>query len=284
MKNIILLALLLITSLLPGCAPASNEIAGLSLRGGLQAWVDAPLDGSILTLPITYSLVCHGTDSSGVQALEFNVNEQVFAVVSNPDPGETLFNASQPWQPVDPGMYTIRCRVQNSVGEWSSYASAQVTVVAMTGTITPTLTFTPTETSTSTATSTSTPTPTAAVIIFTSQVSTHTFEYQHDCVPSPGEVTITAILSSTAGVKSVYLFFRLESSELGVTTEWNAGSPMTPGTGGYSSTVTWDDIPQLSQIQWSSAAFAYQFVVVDASNNILARSQVFRDVMLSPCD
>lgn len=284
MKNILLLALLLVTTLLPGCALASREIDGISLRGGLQAWVDAPLEGSVLTLPVDYSLVCHGSDPSGVQALEFNVNEQVFAVVSNPDPGETLFNASQSWQPVIAGLYTIRCRAQNSAGEWSTYASVQVSVVAEMGTLTPTLTFTPAETATSTATSTSTLTPTAAVLTFTSSVSTNVFEYQRDCIPSPGEVTITAKLSSTAGVKSLYLYFRLESSALSLVTAWSTGLLMTPGLGGYTSTISWGDIPQLPQISGSSAVFAYQFVVVDMSGSIVARSQVFKDITLNPCD
>jgi hypothetical protein len=278
MKNPFIPTMLLLAALLASCAPETVLSPAYSLRGGLQAWVDAPLEGTLLILPISTTLVCHGSDPSGVQTLEFSLEDQVLATPTNPEPRMTLFHASQAWEPTDPGTYNIRCRAQNLNGEWSEYAIVQVSVVAMTGTITPTLTFTPT------STSTATPTPTLAALTFTSQVSTHAFEYKRDCVPSPEEVTITAILSSTAGVKSVYLFFRLESSALGVTTEWNEGSPMTSGTGGYSTTISWDEIPQLSQIQWSSAVFAYQFVVVDMGDNVLARSQVFRDVMLSPCE
>jgi hypothetical protein len=269
-KNPFLPAMFVLAALLSGCAPEIPDSPAYSLRGGLQAWVDDPLDGTVLTLPVSTTLVCHGSDPAGVQALEFSLEDRVLATSTNPDPGKTLFHVSQTWEPTDPGTYLIRCRAQNLDGEWSEYASVQVSVGEMTGTITPTLTITPTTTT--------------AVLAFSSQVSTHAFEYKHDCVPSPGEVTITAILSSTTGVKSVYLFFRLESSELEVTTEWSFGSPMTPGTGGYSSTISWDDIPQLSQIQWSPAVLAYQFVVMDMGENVLARSHVFRDVTLSPCE
>lgn len=291
MKNTYLLTLILIASLLSACAPENTISPRYSLQGGLQAWVDAPLEGTILILPVSYNLVCHGSDPSGVQALEFSINEQVLATLPNPNSSATLFNAFHQWVPDVPGTYTVRCRTRNSSGEWGEYAMAQVLLVEAIDTITPTPSSTPTQTATPTitltpirtTTPTVTPSSTGAAITFTSNVSTNIFQYQRDCVPNPGQVTITAKLSNTVGVKTVYLFFRLESSALGITTEWNSGVPMVKGTSGYSRTIAWDGIPQLSQIKWSSSVFTYQFVVVDQNEAIIARSQRFRDITLEPC-
>lgn len=286
MKNSFFLSMFLLAALLSACALENPYPPPVSPPGSLQTWVDAPLEGTTLTLPVAYTLVCHGSDPSGVQALEFRINEQVLAEVPNPDSSLTLFYASHPWEPVEPGTYTVRCRAENTSGEWSEFASARVMVVETLDEISPTPSLIPalTETPTVTLTPTSTITSTPAIITFTSQVSSNVFEYQHDCVPSPGQVTITARLSSTLGVKSVYLFFRLESGELGIITDWNTGVLMAKGTDGFSSTIAWDAIPQLSQILWSSAVFAYQFIVVDTSEAVIARSQVFRDITLKPCD
>jgi hypothetical protein len=279
---------LLVVALVGACAPAMASPAGSSLFGGLQAWVDAPLDGAVLKMPVQYSLVCHGTDGSGVQALEFSADGGVLGTATNPDGGATLFNASQGWNPAEPGTYTVMCRAQNAAGDWSGYADARVKVVQDAVTITPTLTPTVTPTVMATITPTITPTtsavPPAAGVTFTSRVSTNSFEYKRDCIPDPSEVAVTAVLSGAPSVKYVFLFFRLESSALGVTTDWNEGLAMTPAGGdAYRSTVAWDDIPQLSQISGSSATFAYQFVAVGQDNRNLGRSQVFRDVTLHPC-
>jgi len=59
---------------------------------------------------------------------------------------------------------------------------------------------------------------------------------------------------------------------------------MSPGgEGDYSKTISWRDVPQLSEISGSSATFVYQFVVVDDNNNNIARSKRFYNVKLSPC-
>lgn len=142
-------------------------------------------------------------------------------------------------------------------------------------------TFTPTLTATITPTLTITP---ASVLTFRSQVSVNAFQYQRDCVPNPGQVTITAIPSSTAGFTYLFLFFRLESDPPGLITAWNDGMAMNPGSGGtFSKTVTWKDIPDLSLLNGGSAIFAYQFVALDQNYTIMVKSSVFRDVTIAPC-
>jgi hypothetical protein len=280
MKYRLLHSMFLLAALLSACGPQAQPAPASARPDGPQAWLDAPLDGTSLTLPVAYTLVCHGSDPSGVQEIEFSLDELTLAVVPNPDPGATLFHAAQPWEPVEAGMLTVRCRSLGASGEWSGFAQAVVFVAAEPEVVS----STPSHTPTSTAAATLTPTSTVSTIAFTSQVSSAEFEYQHDCVPDPAQVTVTALLPDTNGVKSVYLFFRLESAEQGVTTEWNDGLPMTAIAGGYNSTVSWDAIPQLDQIEWSSAVFVYQFVAFDESGQVLARSQVYRNVTLRPCE
>lgn len=72
--------LLILITLMAGCKTAAVNVIGSSIHAGLQAWVDAPLDGTVLVYPVQYTLVCHGTDPSGVQALEFSADEQVLTV------------------------------------------------------------------------------------------------------------------------------------------------------------------------------------------------------------
>lgn len=287
MKNVPLITLILVAVLLPGCTPDVPGSAFIPLPGRLQAWVDAPLENTYLNIPVSYTLVCHGSDPSGVQALEFSINEDVLAEVPNTDPAATLFQAAQVWEPVEPGTYTVRCRARDSSAVWGDYAAVRVHILGENGAISVLPSHTPTTTATATVTptvtATFTPIPVGSPITFTADISTDTFQYQRDCIPDPGQVTITAQLSSTVGVGSVFLFFRLESSELGITTEWNPGEVMIPRAGGYISTISWDAIPQLAQIRGSSAVFAYQFVAVDQGQVVIARSQVFRDITLEPC-
>lgn len=149
--------------------------------------------------------------------------------------------------------------------------------------ITETPAFTPTLTSTATITPTLTVTPTSA-LSFRSQVSTNAFQYQRDCIPNPGQVTITAIPSGTADFTYLFLFFRLESDPPGVITPWNDGMPMNPGSGGtFSKTVSWKDISDLALLNGGSAIFVYQFVALDQNYSITIKSSLFRDVTIAPC-
>ena len=251
-----------------------------------HAWIDAPLDGSTIPLGEPYEIIFHIASLNGVTQGEVNINGEMLATLPNPLGNKSPATLRQMWTPERPGTYTLTMRAQNSAGEWSDYDTAIVIVMQNTITITPTFTPTPTLTPTITPTITPTLTPTpppAGEITFTSKVSTSEFQYQRDCVPNPDKVKITAKLSNTSGVKYVFIFFRLESKS-GVITAWNTGMMMSPGgEGDYSKTISWRDVPQLSEISGSSATFVYQFVAVDNNRNNMARSQRFYNVKLSPC-
>ena len=280
----ILLGMFLILIITAGCEKPQKVIQEPLVVP--HAWIDAPLDGSTIPLSEPYEIIFHIASLNGVTQGEVNINGEMLATLPNPLGNKSLATLRQIWTPERPGTYTLTVRAQNSAGEWSDYDTAIVIVMQNTITITPTFTPTPTLTPTITPTITPTLTPTpppAGEITFTSKVSTSEFQYQRHCVPNPDKVKITAKLSNTSGVKYVFIFFRLESKS-GVITAWNTGMMMSPGgEGDYSKTISWRDVPQLSEISGSSATFVYQFVAVDNNRNNMARSQRFYNVKLSPC-
>jgi hypothetical protein len=274
MKISHVLSIILIVILLTGFSQLIPPKPGTSLHSGLHAWVDAPINRTVMNLPVSYDIICHGTDPGGVKALEFRINDKLLSSSMNPDSKQTLFTSTAAWSTNTAGKYVIHCRAQNNSSEWSGYAEAIVFVQEVIPTLIPTITPTVTPLP-----------PVSADITFSSIVSTNGFQYlQRGCTPNPAQVTITAKLSNTTRVKYVFIFFRLESSALGVTTAWNTGLLMTSsGDNKYKRTISWKDVPQLTQIYGSAANLVYQFVAVDDQKNNIARSQRFYNVKLSPC-
>ncbi len=278
--NFLLLALLLALS-------ACNLPLKITSNGTAQAWIDAPLDG--MKLPLApYTLVFHSSDPLGVTQMEVSVNGQVLASLPNPDPAQSLVHLTQVWQPQQAGRYVIRVRAQNTVGNWTDPDSVTVLIEdstptpTLTPTVTPTVTPTPTltPTVTPTITPTFTPTVTVAALSFGQPVpSTNTFEYKHDCIPSPAEVTIKVAINNPPQGTTVLFFFRLNNIS-----NWNTGLQMSPLGGGlYQITVASNTIPEVTSLHGASAEFQYQFVSFDAHQAVLLRSQVYSDIQLSPC-
>jgi hypothetical protein len=265
-----------------------------------RAWIDDPLDGMHLPLQ-PYLLTLHSSDPVGISLMEVRVNGEVLASLPSPDPAKLLVYLTQNWEPAAPGRYVIGARARNTAGAWSAEDIVTVEIegpttpthtptTISTNTPTPTLAIpTITPTATGTATSTTTPTITAtltqAALMFSSQVSTQLFNYQRDCVPNPGEVTITVTLSNTAQVHNVYLFFRLKSQTDDTITGWENVVMNPLRNGKYQTTIVWKGISNLSEIssQGLSAWFQYQFVADIQGGSILGRSPVFTDIALVPC-
>jgi len=276
----------LVSALVAGCAqaPALPQSSGYPPAGGLRAWVDAPLDGTSLSLPVTYPVVCHGTDASGVSAVEFSADGSVIETTSNPSPSQTLFTAHFAWQPTVPGDYVLQCRALNPDGQWSTPAAAHVEVLAA---IMPTDTSTPMLTPSPTPTPTATPTPEPAGLAFAAQVSTSEFHYPRDCVPDPSAVTITVAVSGAPQPTGVLLFHRYRNQSTGDSGAWNEGRSMTPlGDGQFRVTVSWEAIPEIDSLRSSGdpAWFLYQFVATGSQGTIVGRSQTFSDVTLTACE
>ena len=279
----------LVSALVAGCAqaPALPQASGYPPAGGPRAWVDAPLDGTSLSLPVTYPVVCHGTDASGVSVLEFSADGNVLETASNPSPSQTLFTARFAWQPTTPGSYILRCRAQNPDGQWSGAAAVQVEVLAsVTPSDTPTPTLTPSPTPTATPTPTETLTPEPAGLVFAAQVSAAEFHYPRDCVPDPSAVTITVGVSGAPQPTGVTLFFRFRDQSTGESGAWNDGLGMALlGGGKFRGTVSWEAIPEIDDLRSSGdpAWFLYQFVATGPQGTTVGRSPTFSDVTLTAC-
>ena len=287
----------LVYMFLAGCGPqaAAPNLPGPSSNGGLQVWVDAPLEGTTLTLPAVYTAVCHATDPQGVSRLEFIVNGSQQGTQENPSAAEKLFTGSFPWQPAATGIYTLGCRALNSQADWSGTATVQVTVLGE-GTVTPLPTFTPsatpspsfTPTMTPSPTATPTSTPTSVGLVFDHAFSSSEFFYPYvrGCIPIPGSENLSTRVSGSPAVSNAYLFIRLQDNATGQKSDWNDGLKMTNlGGQSFELTVTAADLPMLDLISRSghSAVFLYQFVVYDSTGALLGRSSVYSDIKLSPC-
>lgn len=126
MKRIsLVLFTLTLLFLAAGCGP-DQDLAGGS---GLQAWIDAPLDESVLPLE-PYEIVAHASDPQAITSLLIQVNGEELASLSNPDPEELLALFKQVWVPPGPGEYQIDAKAQNAAGVWSQTATVIVRVEA----------------------------------------------------------------------------------------------------------------------------------------------------------
>jgi hypothetical protein len=124
-KTSLVFLLLILLILAAGCGPDQTLTGG----AGLQAWIDAPLDESVLPLD-PYEIVAHASDPQAIINLEIQVNGTQLASLPNSDPGELLALFKQVWMPPAPGEYRILVRAQNSAGEWSEDAVVVVSVQA----------------------------------------------------------------------------------------------------------------------------------------------------------
>jgi hypothetical protein len=109
--------------LLAGCNRASASISGSPPTVTLQA----PLDGSLLALgPI--DIAAEADSPSGVQSIEFSIDETVVESASNAVRSTSLVRAAR-WTPTEPGAHAIRVRARDFSGTWSEPVEAQVVVL-----------------------------------------------------------------------------------------------------------------------------------------------------------
>ena len=290
MKRICTLLFIIISLSLVGCnLPQSQGVAGPSAP---TAWLDAPLDGSIIPLA-PYEVIFHIADAAGVALGEVSVNGQVISSLPNPNGTETPATLRSMWTPTSPGLYTIQVRAQGSSGNWSGYASAQVTVGELTETVSPTpvitftstpvITFTPTPVASMTASPTPvtpSPTPPTAPGFTILSVSTDQF-YFGDSSCGPTGVTLEVQVSDAARTRDVLLFFKLQDKDSGRYTAWNDGLNMrAEGNGRFAISLPSSSITGIaSRDNW----LIYQFVGTGADNKAAARSPVYSDISLTGC-
>ncbi len=140
------LTLGLFSVLLAACS--FPTIAGGS---GPYAWIDAPLDGSVVPLGAPVQIVSHASAASSISKVELSIDNSVLSTDDVPEAGQAYVVMNQSWIPTQPGTYQVRVRSQTAGGQWSNYAVVNVTVQAgpsptppPSDTPTPVITLTPT--------------------------------------------------------------------------------------------------------------------------------------------
>lgn len=247
--------------------------------GGPQAWIDMPLDGSVLPLA-SVAIVAHASDPTGVSRFEYSINGSVVADSPGDSPYQALLTSHQAWTPAAAGIYTLRVRAQNAGGAWGDVAESTFQIAGV---------ETPTTTATPEPTPTITPTVPARVIEFIPVVTPNVFYHSKACGPNdlncvstcnPSRIEIRAQVSVPELVDTVVLFFSLAGKKS--STGWNEGVSMRSLGGGiYTYTLPSDRVSGAQS--FDEATFKYQFVATDADKNVIGRSQVFSDVTLSVC-
>ena len=265
------LIILLVTVLAAGCYfPMGGKLSS-SFNLPPQAWIDAPLDQSHIPLA-PYQVTFHGSDPGGVTQGELTVNGEVLTTLATTSPDNTLSVFRTEWSPSAPGEYTLQARALNSDGAWSEYAQAVVEV----GEPTPTTTLTPTPTLTPTETVTPTPMQQGGFINQTSPNQV----YLGFC--SPTQVYFGVTTNPATGVTGMVVFTRLRNAAGSGQTGWDAGTAMNPQGGGtFTRTVNTSAISGAAQ--YSAAYVDYQFVATGSGGAILARSDVYSNIVLTTC-
>jgi hypothetical protein len=126
--------------------------AGCAAQGtsGPRAWIDVPIDGSILPAGQEIEVQSHAFASEGVAEVLLVVNGVPYRRDPPSEPGADFTGISQAWLPEGPGDYTLQAIAYDSTGAPSSPGEVWVRVAAMTPTPEPTATPEPTPTATPT--------------------------------------------------------------------------------------------------------------------------------------
>jgi hypothetical protein len=272
---------LILCLLVAGCAPAQSG------SGSPQAWIDAPLDGSVLPLA-PYEIIVHGAAPAAPAGMEITINGQAVNVAPNSS-GSRLQVARYTWSPTAPGRYVIAVRTLDSSQQWSSPHTHVVTVAGEIITVTPGITVTPVITVTVSVTPTITPTITAtpvtpppagpASINFLGASTDQFYWGTRSCGPT--EVSLQVQVSDPAQIRGVLLFVKLRNKDTGAYTDWNEGTQMrAAGNGKFTLAFQSASLPQPSGNQnW----LIYQFVGTGADNQSVTRTQVYSDITLTMC-
>jgi hypothetical protein len=278
MKNKLVIYLVILAVGLTGCGPSTSAGTSPSEAGIPHAWFDSPLPGSIIFPPNPCQVLAHGASPNGIVLFELTINGEA-ASIPSPDPSASLVTLTRDCNLTQPGEYLLLLRVQDTKGTWSGYAETNLSIA---------LEESPSATATTTRIEpTATPTP-GVTRLFSAPTLSMTHFYYGGSACGRTEVTFGIDLLNPAA-RHVYLFYRVENKDSGETGSWSEGAPMFPGGGNHFQLVLrGNDIPGLiipsgSLVVPINYTVYYQFVATDASENIVGRSDVYMDLLLSYC-
>jgi hypothetical protein len=99
---------------------------------GNNAWIDAPLHGSVLPLA-PYNVISHAASPNGIASFELSVNGQVYRLDDLPadQNGMTLAFIYQEWIPPAPGTYVLSVRAVDMNGEFGNADQVEIQIEGM---------------------------------------------------------------------------------------------------------------------------------------------------------
>lgn len=251
----------------------------------VEVGIDSPFNGASFTMqPI--DIAYHASSTDGIMTVELSIDGEVLSSITTPSSDQQAVALRYTWQPTLAGSHTIRVRAQSSVGLWSDYSSAMVTI---TGDQPPAPQQAQVPEVTKTPEPTRTPEPTATpegVSIYDIKWDKTKFYYGGNGCGSK-ELTISAHVTDPKDeVYGVILFLRFVDKESAGVTKWDGGRAMSNKSGDlWSVTLTSNKIPNYTAFEFTIMEF--QIVVQDkpsgGSFNRLAKSEVIRELSMERC-
>ena len=293
MKRKLIVIIFVVGLLLAGCGPAPAADGQDSAAGGPQVWFDAPLPGSVFVPPNPICpIVAHGASPSGIALFELTINGETRSIPS-PDKTSTLVTLTEDCGLTAEGEYPLILRVQDNDGNWSGYATTSLVIAGDVRVQVPTATQEVQE-PTPTATyepppSPQPPTPTVTeTLLFSGPVISagQFYYYATTCGPNNVEFKITLL---NPAASSVFLFYRVENLADATMGSWSEGSAMQPQGGNLFAFTLQDNkvpgliIPDARNRGPFKYRIHYQFAATDSGGNVVGKSDVFADVLLTSC-
>jgi len=268
---------------------AACEFAGISINLGgeeavsampIEVGIDSPSNNAELQMaPV--EIAYHASSPEGVAAVELSIDGIVVSSIETPASEQEVVALKYVWNPADSGAHTIRVRAQSSGGAWSDYSGISITLqgtpqqgqeqpqVAQQESQVPQTTHTPEPTATP-----------EGVYIYDVKHNKNIFYYGGGGCDR--EITISAKVSQPEKVYAMILFTRFWDKEGEGLTKWDSGRSMPKkGEGEYSVTLFSEKIPNYNAYEF--AVMHYQIKAQDKAGNILAGTDVIKEVTLQIC-
>lgn len=267
-----LLIILVLAGLVVSCnAPvAQAPTGGESGGGGVRAWFDGPLPGTVYISPNPIcQIVAHGASPNGIALFELSVNGAVSASIPSPDANSSLVTLTRDCGLTEPGRYDLQVRVKDNAGQWSGFAQTSL-IIAEAGTVTPTGIV---EVPTAITTPTLVP---ATGGVSVERVSTDTV-YLGESSCGPLQVSVLARATAPKGIQVVVLFYRFQNGPKGF--ESVAMNPQ----GGDLFQGTVNPTSALGGVPFEQSTLQYQVVVQQRDGDTSIRTPVIADVLVKAC-
>ena len=232
---------------------------------GPQAWIDAPLNGDRLPLA-PYQVVFHVTDPTQIINGELQINGEVAALLTNPEPEKKLATMRYSWEPQEPGEYLLEVRGQNAGGEWSPIDAAVVFIGEIEAEPSPTPTLEEPEEEEE-----------AAIWDISAQPGEVSYG-----ICSPTQLAISARAYDPNGITVLVIFYRFRDQS-GNATGWLDASMNPQGGDLFSQTISISSAVDALGFAGKGGTLEYQLIIQNKASEMV-RGDVRSDVRVNACE